>query len=188
MKSRNIPNIISSLRIVLVAPIVVFLLTGQYQLALVLFLIAGLSDGLDGFLARRFGWMTRLGAILDPLGDKLLMVSCYLVLGWLDQLPVWLVAAVIVRDLVIVTGALLYYFLIETVSMEPTVISKVNTVFQLLLITLVLFSLATLTIPVPVTQTLTYIVFLTTVSSGIGYVVQWGQKAILAKRMEHSHD
>ena len=116
---KSLPNIISTLRIFLVVPTVYFLLHDQYSYALLLFVIAGLSDGLDGFLARRYGWTTRLGSFLDPLGDKLLMTATYFVLGWLGDLPVWLVAVVIGRDVVIVLGALAYRLLVQDISMKP---------------------------------------------------------------------
>src|SRR3990172_3309285 len=105
MGLKDIPNIISLLRMALVPPVVILLLNGYYGWALLVFVSAGLSDGLDGYLAKRFGWRSRLGAILDPLADKLLLVASYLTLGWLGQLPLWLVAVVVGRDIVIVAGA-----------------------------------------------------------------------------------
>ena len=105
-----LPNIISVVRILLVAPTMYFLWQQQFHLALILFLIAGISDGLDGFLARRFGWQTRLGTYLDPIGDKLLLIGCYLLLGMLKIVPLWLVLLVIGRDILIVVGAALYRY------------------------------------------------------------------------------
>ena len=106
MNARDIPNIISVLRIVLVVPIIVLMLEQQFAAALLLFFVAGLSDGLDGYLAKRNNWGSRLGSILDPLADKLLLISSYVALGWLGLIPVWLVAVVLIRDIVIVSGAL----------------------------------------------------------------------------------
>ena len=180
---RSLPNIISTLRIFLVIPTVYFMLNDRHSYALLVFLIAGLSDGLDGYLARRYGWTTRLGSFLDPLGDKLLMTATYFVLGWLGHLPVWLVAVVIGRDVVIVLGALAYRLLVQDISMKPLVISKINTAFQIALALLMLFSLSKLPMATsaPVlwlTQSLIYVVFTTAVLSGVAYVYIWSRKAV----------
>lgn len=180
MNLRQLPNIISVVRILLVVPVVLYLLEGRYTLALILFLVAGLSDGIDGYLARRYSWITPLGGFLDPLGDKLLVVSSYLSLGWLGALPVWLVSAVIIRDLVIVAGTLLYRGLIGQVQAEPILISKINTGLQILLVVLVIASLAALADVHEVVQGLMYLVFVTTVMSGVAYVFLWGRRAWLA--------
>jgi cardiolipin synthase len=181
MRASSLPNIISTLRILLVPPVVLTMLEQRWGVALPLFLIAGLSDGLDGFLARRYHWTSRLGAILDPIGDKLLMVSSYLVLGWLEVLPVWLVGAVILRDAVIMAGTLLYRLLIGVVMFEPILLSKINTVCQILLVTVTLCLLAGIEILAGLQFVLIYIVLLTTVSSGMAYVVLWGRRAATMK-------
>lgn len=181
MKASSIPNLISTLRILLVPPVVWSMLEQRWSLALPLFLIAGLSDGLDGFLARRFHWTSRLGAILDPIGDKLLMVSSYLVLGWQGELPWWLVGLVILRDVVIMSGTVLYRVLIGVVVFEPILLSKINTVCQILLVMITLFVLVGLNIFTAVQTLLIYIVLLTTVSSGIAYVVLWARRAAVMK-------
>lgn len=177
MTLRQLPNLISIIRILLVIPVVWSLLKGAYMTALVLFLIAGLSDGLDGFLARRYQWITRLGGFLDPLGDKLLMVCSYLSLGWIGALPDWLVIAVIARDGVIVAGTLAYRWLIADVEAEPILISKINTALQILLVLLVILSLATLADVHMLVKWLMYLVFITTVMSGVSYVLLWGRRA-----------
>ena len=179
MKLSDIPNIISILRIALVVPVVLCLLEGFYGWALVLFLIAGASDGIDGFLARHFGWTSRLGAILDPIGDKLLMVAVFLVLGTKSYLPWWLVTVVILRDVVIITGAVSYHTLIEQFEMQPLRISKLNTALQILLVLVLLYQLAAIqpVLPVMLSQVLIYTVFATTLASGIAYVVGWGRRA-----------
>ncbi len=190
MKARDIPNLISILRILLVAPTVYYLLNQHYKPALVLFVIAGLSDGLDGLLARYFKWQSRLGAILDPIGDKLLMVSCYLALGWLGNLPVMLVILVILRDVIIVTGAVLYHMLIEVVPIQPVMISKVNTVLQLMLVVLVIFVGTGLPLTNMVTpslvDTLIWLVYASTLASGMVYVFAWGRRAIAVTRSRSS--
>lgn len=177
MKLRNIPNLISILRIILVIPVVVYLLLNNYALALLLFMVAGLSDAVDGYLAKQYDWESRTGAILDPLADKFLLVSCYLVLGWLGQLPAWLVIVVIVRDVVIVAGALCYHWLVERFEMVPSMISKTNTVCQIILILAVLFSLGLYPVPEWMLQLLIYTVLATTLISGLGYVGLWGRRS-----------
>ena len=176
-----IPNLISSLRILLVIPTVYLLLNSQYSHALLLFFVAGLSDGLDGFLARRFGWTTRLGSFLDPMGDKLLMTASYFTLGWLGQLPIWLVAIVIGRDLVIVVGVLAYRFLVQDISMSPLLISKANTVAQIFLVLLMLFKLSGLPmsdVPGWLSQGTMYLVMMTSLLSGLAYILIWSKRAV----------
>ena len=106
----DIPNLISILRIFLTIPVVWMLLIQRFDVALVLFAIAGISDGLDGFLAKHFGWHSRLGGLLDPMADKVLLVSSYVCLAMLGLIPTLLMVLVIVRDLIIVTSALVYNF------------------------------------------------------------------------------
>lgn len=182
MKKSDIPNLISILRIFLVAPTVYFLLNQDYKTALLLFFIAGLSDGLDGILARHYNWQTRLGAILDPVGDKLLMVSCYLTLGWLGHLPVLLVVMVILRDVIIITGAIVYHLFIEEVSIQPLIISKLNTLLQITLVVLLIYALSGLVlseyISPSIIESLIWLVYATTLASGIVYIWSWSQRAM----------
>ncbi len=133
-----LPNAISLLRIALVAPILLLILQGDFGWALALFVIAGFSDGLDGYLAVRFGWATRLGGLLDPAADKLLITGMFITLAVTQHIPVWLAAIVILRDLVIVGGAMAYNFLVKPVPGEPTRISKLNTALQMLFVLFVL--------------------------------------------------
>ena len=123
-------------RIVLVAPIVWSLLQGRFGLALTLILLAGLSDALDGYLARRFGWRTRLGGLLDPAADKLLMFAAFVTLTWIGLAPIWLTAIVVGRDIVIIGGTIVYQLYVAPIHGEPTGASKLNTVFQILFILL----------------------------------------------------
>lgn len=178
---KYLPNIISVLRILLVIPTVNYLWHNEFGKALALFFIAGISDGLDGFLARRFGWVSRLGSILDPMADKLLMTAIYFTLGLKAQLPVWLVALVIGRDLVIVLGAVAYRMLLKNITMQHLLISKLNTAAQILLVLLLIFRLSDLPmtdiIPLGLITALVYVVALTTVISGIAYVFVWSRRA-----------
>lgn len=182
MRPRDIPNLLSVLRIVIVIPTVLALLDEQYQVALLMLMVAGLSDALDGYLAKRNRWESRLGSVLDPVADKSLLVSCYLALGWLGHIPIWLVAAVIARDVIIVLGAFAYYWLIGRYEMAPTLASKVNTFAQILYGVAVV---ATLAIGFPdgeLIQWLALVVLATTALSGLDYVWTWGVRAWRAKQ------
>ena len=177
MTRSDIPSLITGLRILLVLPVLMALFQGYYGWVLGLFALAGISDGLDGFLARHYGWHSRLGAIVDPIADKLLMVALYLGLGILAHLPWWLVALVIGRDLVIVGGALSYYALIGRFDMEPTLVSKLNTVLQILLVLLVVVGLWGYGLAPWALQGLIALVTLSTLASGVNYVWVWSRRA-----------
>lgn len=177
MKPRDIPNILTLLRILLVVPIMVLLARGEYLTVLGLFALAGLSDGLDGFLARRYDWRTPLGALLDPLADKLMLVGVYLVLGWSGGLPLWLVTLVVLRDVVIISGALAYHHRCGNLTMEPTWISKANTMFQILLGLVAILATTSAVLPLWVLNSLIGVVSLTTLWSGVDYVWRWGRRA-----------
>jgi cardiolipin synthase len=182
IQARDIPNLITLARLLLVPPIVVALLSDRYDVALALFVAAGASDALDGFLAKRFDWTSRLGGLLDPIADKLLLVSCYLALTWQGLLPVWLTVLVIGRDVVILAGAVLYHTLIERLEAAPSVISKLNTLTQLLLAVAVLFNYGAQALPAGWLDLLIHAVFATTLLSGIDYVWTWGWRAWNKKR------
>ncbi|MCB1787481.1 MAG: CDP-alcohol phosphatidyltransferase family protein [Chromatiaceae bacterium] len=174
---RHLPNVISVARIVLVGPIVWSLLTERFSLAIGLFLVAGASDGLDGFLAKRFGWSSRLGGILDALADKFLLISTFVCLGWLGLFPWWLVLSVLARDLLIVSGAIVYNFRIEAVQPEPSLISKLNTLLQIALAAVGVVEVGFGGIPGWLLWTLIWAVMLTVLLSGTGYVREWSRRA-----------
>lgn len=176
MSPRHIPNLISIARILLVLPVIEAMLTHDFRRAIVWFTIAGLSDGVDGFLARHYGWQSRLGSFLDPVADKLLLGSSFICLAWLGLLPVWLAVLVVLRDLVIFFGALASYFLTEPFDGQPSRISKLNTLGQLILVFAMLLSPDTLPVPARVLQSLVLLVSLTTLASGILYVLTWGSR------------
>lgn len=177
LKTSDIPNLITGLRILLVPPFLSLLLQERYGAALSLFVIAGISDALDGFLAKRFGWTSTLGGILDPIADKLLLMGAVLALGWLNELPVWLVALVILRDLTIVAGAIGYHLMIERVQASPLRISKLNTLMQLTLVFAVIVNYGITSLPVWLLAGLIYLTALTTGWSGAAYVWQWSRRA-----------
>lgn len=184
MKARDIPNLICIVRILLVGPVVFLLIQGDFTEGLLLFAVAGASDGLDGFLARHFDWRSRLGAVLDPLADKLLMVSTYSTLGWIGLLPLWLVGLVLLRDGVIIGGALAYRRLCGEVEMAPTVISKANTVFQILLVMWIMAVAADVPLPQVGSIALIVLVTATTLLSGSHYVWAWAKRAQRCKAKE----
>ena len=172
---RHLPNLISALRIALVAPLIAAILLGRYETALVIAVIAGVSDGVDGYLARRFGWQSRLGSMLDPAADKLMLVGCMLALGWLHEAARWLVALVVARDLVIVLGALAWHRVVHGFEVRPSWLSKATTVAQIGFVLLVLADQAFdwhLHMLVP-----GWIVASLTAASGIDYVVRWSRMA-----------
>jgi len=185
LRHRDLPNLISLLRLLAVIPILYLLLKREFGWALLLFAAAGLSDGLDGFLAKHYGWESHLGGVLDPLADKVLLVACFLVLGALVLIPAWLVAAVVFRDLLIVGGALLYNYRVETVEMVPTWASKLNTVLQILLVVLVITDAGPLSLPEWIIRVLIWACLTTVIVSGIQYVWIWSRKAARKGWKEH---
>lgn len=184
LRARDIPNIITLARILLTIPVVVALLYLEFGLALTLFLIAGLSDGVDGFLAKQFHWQSRLGSLLDPAADKLLLVSSFLSLGWLGLLPPWLVGAVMLRDLIIIGGAGAWTLRIGQLVAEPTIISKINTFTQIVLVVSVVADQALGLLPPGSIEALVWITLATTLSSGMDYVWVWGKRAREATERE----
>ena len=177
LRVSHIPNGICILRIILVGPIVFSLLSGEFFAALILIFVAGLSDGLDGFLAKTFDWRTRLGGLLDPLADKILLIAVFLTLTYLGLTPAWLTVVVIGRDAVIIAGAITYNFRIGAVQTDPTLLSKVNTGLQLLYMLAVISNQA-------FSWSLGLIILLigagvlnTSFVSGLDYVLRWSAKA-----------
>ena len=138
----NLPNFITFGRILSVPVIFWLLISDQGQLAFFVFLVAGISDAVDGYLAKTFGWQTELGAYLDPIADKLLLVSIFIALGVKAELPLWLVIAVVSRDVLIVMGVMLAWLLGQPITVRPLVISKWNTAAQITLAAFVLAEIA----------------------------------------------
>jgi cardiolipin synthase len=167
------PNIISLARLISVPLIVWLMLEHRYTAAFWLFIAAGISDGVDGFLAKRFGWQTQLGSFLDPLADKALLVSIYVTLGMQGYLPSWLVILVVSRDILIVGAVLLSLFLGHGLHVEPLRISKANTVAQIALAGLMLGAMDYGVALEWVVRLGSIVVALTTIASGTSYVVAW---------------
>lgn len=160
----------------MVIPIAFCLWNQNFISALLLFLVGGLSDGLDGFLARRYHWQTDLGVILDPMGDKLMMLAAYLLLGWHNLLPWWLVGLVIFRDLIIVAGTLLYRKFVGEAKLKPLFISKLNTTVQIVLVLIVMLS-QIINIHSLIIDSFIWLVTATTLLSGYAYINEWGRRA-----------
>ncbi|MGA0102902.1 MAG: CDP-alcohol phosphatidyltransferase family protein [Steroidobacteraceae bacterium] len=161
-----LPNLICVLRILLVAPILWTLAEGRYGWTLVLFIVAALSDGLDGLLAKRFGWTSELGKFLDPLADKLLLV------------PV----TVVLRDLVIGAGAAIFRLRYGPLNGRPTAISKLNTVCQIAYVVVVVAGQAMGGVPDWLVSAATGVVFISTVASGYDYVMTYARRAAAVAR------
>lgn len=179
---QHLPNLISLGRILLVGPVIWALASERYGLTLLLFSVAGFSDALDGYLAKHFGWTSRLGSLLDPAADKLLLVGTFLTLGWLHALPWWLVLVVILRDLVILGGALAYRLLIGPFAGQPNLASKVNTFLQICLVIAVLIERGLGPLPAGVITALGFGVVLFALLSGGRYVLDWSRLARSAHR------
>ena len=169
----SIPNLITLARILTVPVLVWAIISGQMPLAFLLFLVAGISDAVDGFLAKRFGMATELGAYLDPLADKVLIVSIYVALGITGALPAWLVILVVSRDIMIVGAVILSWLVDHPVAMKPLAVSKLNTAAQIVFATLKLASLGIGFDAEPVlTAMMVIVVALTLLSIGF-YLREW---------------
>lgn len=177
MKLQHIPNAITVLRLLLVPPVVALILAGDQAAALVLFLVAGVSDGVDGFLARHFHWRSRMGALLDPLADKLLLLGTFVALTLEGLLPVWLLAAAVLRDALIMGGAASYRMLVGRVEAEPLIISKLNTLLQILLAVLSLLPWESPEAAREGLLGLQILTLVTIVASGGAYVLGWSRRA-----------
>jgi cardiolipin synthase (CMP-forming) len=169
----NLPNAITIARILSVPVLIWLIVSGEYLLAFWLFVLAGVSDGVDGYIAKRFDQRTELGAYLDPIADKLMLVSIYVSLGLLRVLPPWLVILVATRDIMIVGGVVLAALLQQPVKVKPLLISKLNTAAQIVLAGLVL---AVLGFGLPSRELVlvgSLIVAGLTIVSGTQYVLTW---------------
>ena len=178
----SIPNLISLGRLLTVPVTVWLILVQEIEAEFWVFLVAAASDAVDGQIAKRFGAMTELGAYLDPLADKALLVAVYVSLGYKGLLPLWLVILVVFRDALIVGGVILIHTVSDSVTMRPLMISKINTAAQLILAILVLgvrgFDIA----DGGLTLVLSYLVGASTLASGAAYVVTWMRQTAAIQR------
>jgi cardiolipin synthase len=174
---RHLPNLICLARIVLVWPIVSALQAGDHELSVVLFVIAAVSDGLDGYLAKRFGWTSELGKFIDPLADKLLLVAVFVTTTWLGMVPWWLAAAAIGRDVVIALGALVFRLWFGPLRGRPTIVSKINTLLQLGYLLGVMMRAAFEFPPGEILEALAVLTLITTLLSGGDYIFAFTRRA-----------
>lgn len=174
---RHLPNVISAARIVLVGPLLWQIVEGGYLAALVLAAVAAASDALDGFLAKRFGWQSWLGSMLDPLADKLLLIGALAALVHIDALPAWLLLVVLLRDGVIVGGALAYHTRVGRFTAQPSMLSKLATAAQIVVVMAELALLAGLLgMHGDVRLALIGLAALLTTVSGIHYLALWTRR------------
>ncbi len=173
-------NIITLGRLLSVPVVVWLIIDGSMLPAFALFVAAGISDAVDGFLARRFNQRSELGGYLDPLADKALLVGVYVTLGHVGHLPAWLVILVVFRDVLIIGGAILLYMFTDELQMAPLTVSKVNTAMQIVLAAVVLGAAGLAIDDRGAGQALVYLVGATTILSGAAYLVQWSRHVTLA--------
>lgn len=175
---KQIPNALTIIRLLLIAPFLICLFHQQFPYAFYIFLIAGVTDALDGWLARGFSWQSNVGKLIDPMADKLLISASFISLAILSVLPWWLVILIFARDCTISLGAIAWYLLIsKNADLKPTYISKVNTVLQLTLVMLCLYDQAfALNLPL-LMQVFLGLTAMTTSISFLDYVWTWGRKA-----------
>ena len=178
----QLPNLITLARLLAVPVTVYLILQGQFAGAFWVFVAAGVSDALDGYLAKRLDAVSEIGAYLDPLADKALLVGVYVGLSRVDHVATWLVFLVVFRDLLIIGGAMLFQTLTQSLKMEPLYISKVNTVAQFTFAGVVLGELGLGIGLSLLSEVLIYFVALTTFVSGAAYVVKWGWMAVMMER------
>ncbi len=169
----NLPNIITIFRIFMVPLIVWLIITGQYMVAFLVFVLAGMSDAVDGFIAKRFNQTTELGAYLDPIADKLLLVSIYVSLGFREILPPWLVIVVVSRDILIVGALVLSWLMERPVPITPLMVSKANTTAQIVLAALALGGLGFGVEMYQLTIAMCILVAVLTVLSAAAYLRVW---------------
>lgn len=180
---RHLPNALTVLRMALVVPLAWMIRETRYDEAVVVAAIAGLTDALDGFLAKRYDWQSWLGGVLDPIADKLMLVACFVTLGMVGAHPDWLTWLVVGRDAVIVAGAVAWHNLIGRIHAQPTRLSKLTTVVQIVYVLAQLLHLSHwLDLPMRALDGLIGLTAVLTVASGLQYVVVWTNKALRLRK------
>lgn len=169
---QHIPNLISVLRLLLVPWFAMLLLEQQFGLALILFIVMGISDALDGFLARYLKASSTLGAGLDPLADKVMLVAAFVIMGHLQLLPIWLVGLVVGRDVMVVGGVLLNYLLHPEQKTTVMKVGKINTFIQIVVVFAFVGNKLT-ALPLILLDALLWVTVIATLVSGIGYILVW---------------
>jgi cardiolipin synthase len=178
MVLKYLPNLFTIARFFLIAPFLIFFCQKNYTYALYIFLLAGFTDGLDGWCARQFDWQSSLGSMLDPIADKLLIVTSFISLAWVNQMPWWLIELVLFRDISILMGVFAWYHVMRRgLEFKPSWLSKLNTVIELLLVSYCLFELAFFHVSTPFKLCLIGAVAFTTTVSYVEYMWMWAKKA-----------
>lgn len=175
---RHLPNFICLVRIALIWPTIEALVDGNYWKALVLVAVCAVSDGLDGWLAKRFNWTSHLGKILDPLADKLLLVALFLTATWINLVPWWLTAVVVARDVMIGVGAVIYRLWFGPLYGRPTILSKINTGMQLAVALAAILGAACGLPTAGMVLALAFVTLITTVVSGADYLTVFTRRAL----------
>jgi cardiolipin synthase len=168
----TVANLITTLRIILAPIFIIYLINDQFLSALIVFLLCGISDGLDGFVARVFNQKSTIGSFLDPLADKIILVAAFIVLGVRGFLPPWLAVMVIARDVLILLGVLMLYLMGANFVFKPSIVSKITTCLQFV-IPIAVLSQDYLSLP---SESYIYLYLLTaafTISSGLHYMYYW---------------
>ena len=174
---RHLPNLLTVLRMLFVVPLAWLINDGHYEGALLIAAVAGATDALDGVLAKRYGWQSWLGGVLDPIADKLMLLACFLTLGMVGAHPWWLTWLVVGRDVVIVTGAVVYHHMIGRLHAQPTPLSKATTFVQIVYVLALLLHLTRWFEWPLLLAVLMWVTVACTVLSGLQYVVVWSAKA-----------
>ena len=189
MSLRHLPNLLCVLRILMVYPVAHWILQERYADVMLLFAVAASTDALDGFLAKRFGWTSKLGKLLDPLADKLLLVTVFICLSVNGDVPWVLTGFVLLRDLVIVFGALTYKVLFGPVNGNPTIASKINTLAQIVFCLAVVATAAYQWLPQWAVIALGAFVLFSTCVSGIDYTLIYVRRAraVVRERQSRRH-
>lgn len=181
---RHLPNAISLARLLAAAPIAWLVVSGEGALAMALFIIAGASDGLDGWLAKRYGWVSQLGGWLDPLADKALVLAVCVALALHGDLPWWLLGLIAVRDTVIVGGAITFHFSFAPLHARPTWLGKLTTLALLLMVVVLLWRNVGAEVPRWLADGLVWLCAAMLLASGADYVRRWTYKARKVRRLQ----
>jgi cardiolipin synthase (CMP-forming) len=174
---RHLPNALSVLRLLMAVPIALLVVYDESVLAMTLFITAGATDGIDGWLAKRYHWQSQLGGWLDPLADKALVLSVCIALTAHGDLPYWLLGLIAIRDLVIVSGAVAFHFNYAPLHAAPTIVGKITTAALLLLVVLLLWGNVKPQVPAWLIETLILSCAGLLLVSGVDYVRRWSIKA-----------
>ena len=176
---RHLPNALTVMRMLLVVPLAWLIREGHFDAAVLVAAVAGASDALDGWLAKRYGWQSWLGGVLDPIADKLMLVACFVSLGMIDAHALWLTWLVVGRDVVIVVGAVIYHNFVGRITAQPTLLSKITTCIQIAYVLVQLMHLSSwMQMPDLLLNIAIWLTAAFTVASGVQYVLIWSRKAL----------